>query len=171
MDAEKVILSVLLLAIPLPAMRGSEFYLGSVGPSPLRFAQSPSSKPYVWPKGPTMPTNNFSVVTDSVPGISTNLTAAPAVSSAQITNSVASMTRPAPDMASSLLPQPQPGVDTNSLSASNLLLVTPQMLADFFKANLEMMSRWSTNGPAVPEIPFNPPTPKPPSSEAIYKTQ
>lgn len=80
------------------------------------------------------------------------------------------MPRPAPDVAFSL-PQPLPGIDTNSLSASNLLLVTPQMLADYFKANLEMMSRWSTNGPAVPEIPFNPPTPKPPSSEAVYKIQ
>jgi hypothetical protein len=53
-----------------------------------------------------------------------------------------------------------------------LLVVTPQMLADFFKANLDSSMRQSTNAPAGADVPFNPPIPKPtPSSEAIYRTQ
>ena len=59
----------------------------------------------------------------------------------------------------------------NFLSASNLLIVTPQMLADYLKANLENLTRSSTNGFSGADVPFNPPVPKPPSSEATYKTQ
>jgi hypothetical protein len=52
-----------------------------------------------------------------------------------------------------------------------LLIVTPQMLADYFKATLGGMDRFPTNAPSGADIPFNPPTPKPPSSEAVYRTQ
>lgn len=60
------------------------------------------------------------------------------------------------------------GADGKPLSASNLLIVTPQMLADYFKATLDKLS---TNAPSGADIPFNPPFPKLPSSDAVYRTQ
>jgi hypothetical protein len=64
------------------------------------------------------------------------------------------------------------GIDGNSLSASNLLVVTPQMLADYFKANIDGFYKPFTNGGSGPDVPFNPPVPyPPPSSEAVYRIQ
>src|SRR5690242_5752151 len=100
MDPEKVILSLLLVAIPLPAVQCSEFYLASVGPAPLRFAQPPSSKPYVWPVSPSQAvgqTNSSVDVTDSIPGISTNLITTPRLSSAQTNNSVTNVPQASTD--------------------------------------------------------------------------
>jgi hypothetical protein len=172
MDAEKVILTFLLATISLPCLQSSEFYLANVGPAPLRFA-SPPSKGYVWPIGlnplPSA-TNSAAAVTDSVPVTSTNLVLTSSSPPAQTNNSAI----PSPQTLASGSPtlwQIQPGTDGNLLSASNLLVLTPQMLADYFKANLDSLTRSATNGPAGPDLPFNPPTPKPPSSEAIYRTQ
>ena len=171
MDAEKVILTVLLATIPLPAVQSSEYYLVSVGPAPLRFASPPPAKAYVWPvalnpAGPA--TNCMPDVTNSVPDNSTNsvLTSS---SPATQTNSAAALAQIG--FGSPLVGPGQQGTDGNFLSASNLLVLTPQMLADYFKATMDNLTLWSTNGPAGPELPFNPPTPKPPSSEAIYRSQ
>ena len=63
-------------------------------------------------------------------------------------------------------------IDGNSLSASNLLVVTPQMLADYFKANIDAVYKPFTNGVSGPDVLFNPPLPNPPpSSEAVYRIQ
>jgi len=53
-------------------------------------------------------------------------------------------------------------IDGNSLSASNLLVVTPQMLADYFKANIDAVYKPFTNGVSGPDVLFNPPLPNPP---------
>lgn len=68
------------------------------------------------------------------------------------------------------MPQLPFGLNGNGLSASNLLILTPQMLADYFKANLNSVGPPPTNGPAS-NVPFNPPTPKIPSSAAMSKTK
>jgi hypothetical protein len=64
------------------------------------------------------------------------------------------------------------GTDANPPSASNLLIVTPQMLADYFKAGFDGAFKSSTNGFGGGDVFFNPPTPRVvPSSEATYRVQ
>jgi hypothetical protein len=129
----------------------------------------------VWPV-PLIPRRLTTNLTSeaSFPG-STGLTnwptMAPTPSSLE-TNKVSTPSSLDTSVSSLVTPLPTPNVaDGNPLPASNLLVVTPQMLADYFKATLSGMDKLSTNAPAGPEILFNPPTPKPPSSEAIYRNQ
>lgn len=157
-------LSVFALVPPL--ISASDLYLARLGPSPLRFSPPPA-KEFKWPVPllPTKPeTNSDDVASASLP---VNNTAA----QDSATNSISVNSTP-------LGPVPfNPdflieGSEANSLSASNLLNITPQMLADYFKTTLGNAYRSSTNGVNGVQIPFEPPTPKPaPSSEAIYRVQ
>lgn len=172
MDAEKIILALLLTAVPGSVLNSSDFYLCQIGPAPLRFAPEPPSKAYTWPvplKPVPRETNNVTA-SDSAPVVDTN-------SVLSATSPPVQPVTPPPTLSEALgtnlalLPQIPLSTEGNLLSASNLLIVTPQMLADYLKANLENLTRSSTNGFPGADVPFNPPVPKPPSSEATYKTQ
>lgn len=177
------ILSLVLATIPVPALRSSDFYLTHLGPPPLRFAAVPTNpNSFTWPVAlnlaptpvrtetnsttiPSIPSSVSSTNTaSSLPSAGTTEIQTNTVSRPQVTETIAS---PAP----STLPAPL-GSDGRPLAASNLLIVTPQMLADYFRANLDGSDRTSTNAISGADVPFNPPTPKVvPSSEAIYRIQ
>jgi len=176
MGTSNRLLVILLATIPAGAVLGSDFYLPRIGPAPLRFATiSANSKGFVWP----VPLNPLRSTTNST-----------AETSLQVSNTPTNSAVPVPSLAGSKTNNVSPplslemsvsspanasqtpnGTDGNPLSASNLLIVTPQMLADYFKATPGGLDKVSTNAPVGAEIPFNPPTPKPPSSEAVYRTQ
>jgi len=174
MGASKTFL-VILSTIHAGALLASDFYLPRIGPAPLRFAMvSAKSKTYVWPV-PLIPTNsvNNASAVNSLPDSNAATNSAITLSSPAIpqTNNIPTLASSEMSVSSPFGPtQPPVGADGNPLSASNLLIVTPQMLADYFKATLTGTDKLSTNA-ARADIPFNPPTPKPLSSEAIYRTQ
>jgi hypothetical protein len=63
-------------------------------------------------------------------------------------------------------------LEANPPSARELLVVTPQMLAEYLRSAPGVVNRPATNAVVNGEVPFTPPTPKVvPSSEAIYRTQ
>ncbi len=169
-------LGFLVAMIPTPSLRSADFYLARLGPPPLRFAAAPlKPKDFGWPLalGPARAlTNsleragdaatNSSNVLPNATGPSTSRNGAPGVEVTVTTSPSSTFPTPSTSI----------GFDGNPLSASNLLVVTPQMLADYFKANYDGTYRPTTNGFSGIEVPFYPPTPKPaPSSEAIYRTQ
>lgn len=158
------------VAIATP-LGGAEGYLPRSGPAALRFAAAPlQAKAFVWPplrKDESAPSNSLPEAA-SAPA-STNSAPVPAAPGA--TNWVVD---PA------LLDPTQFPVDTNSVpnsespasSASELLIVTPQMLAEYLKPALSGALKAATNAPSSGDVGFLPPTPKPAaSSEAIYRTQ
>lgn len=155
---------------------GSDHYLSHVGPPPLRFA--PLADPmhrFAWPV-PLVATNSTTNSVETTISSTTNATVATATSPNPQTNRTEIATTSeipgTPSIPFGLEPIAL-GPETNILSASNLLNITPQMLADYFRATLESTLRSSTNAYNGPEVPFNPPTPKPPvpSSEAIYQVK
>ncbi|HLH53409.1 MAG TPA: hypothetical protein VKY92_07320 [Verrucomicrobiae bacterium] len=154
-----------------PLLSGSEGYLARLGPPPLRFEVSTQPKgQFSWPV-PLSRTNSTAGNAVAMPppaGTDTNSESINSSSSAYSTNNAPS------DTAGIAQPGviPPPGVDTNTFSASNLLNVTPQMLADYFKSTVDNASRYSTNSVNGAEIQFNPPLPPvKPSSEAIYRVR
>jgi hypothetical protein len=169
-------LGLLVAMIPTPSLRSADFYLARLGPPPLRFAAAPlKPKDFAWPLAPGPAralTNSMELAGDTATNSSNVLPNAtgPATSSNGAPGTEVTVTA----SPSSTFPTPSIsiGFDGNPLSASNLLVVTPQMLADYFKANYDGTYRPTTNGFNGIEVPFYPPTPKAaPSSEAIYRTQ
>jgi hypothetical protein len=161
-----------MLAVLTSNLRSVDFYLPHTGPASLRFAPVlPRPWDFKWP----MPkvANGSTNETQNPTAGSTNSTVL-ASSSIQQTNSTT-----ASPMASSAAwsvfsdASPFAGLDANPSSASNLLLLTPQMLADFFKATLDQTAvKPSTNGFGGVDPSFIPPMPKPvPSSEATYRVE
>ena len=152
---------------------GGDLYLPKFGPPPLRFmAQSSKAKAFVWPvplKQCHSLTNQTNQTNQNVTASSTN---APLVLDPTIQTNIVTETRSESGFAS-LLPMavPTESPEPNPLAASNLLIITPQMLADYFKANVEGTA---TNGfgPGGIEVPFNPPILRiPESSKATYRVQ
>jgi hypothetical protein len=176
MDASKAVLVILLATIPAEGLWSSDFYLARIGPAPLRFAAVlANSKAFVWPV-PLIPsrstTNSAAEPSFPASNTGTNLVIPAVGPTTAQTNSIPATSSPETNVFNAASPvQTSIGADGNPLSASNLLIVTPQMLADYFKATPGGLDKVSTNAPVGAEIPFNPPTPKPPSSEAVYRTQ
>jgi len=162
------------------SVRGADFYLAQLGPPPLRFAAT--LKPYKLP-----PLARSRSVDTNAP-----IAPEPDAPSAAVTNATASVTSALPSeipthastdavtRGDTIVAEPQPLseppnpllLNTNSIPAGNLLIVTPQVLADYFKANLDAISHAVSNGVTGGEIPFIPPIPRiMPSSEATYKVQ
>ncbi len=172
------------LAVVLPMvcagdLRAADLYLTRLGPAPLRFASAPAStKDFVWPI-PLQPghtaTNSsaLAAIGDSVAGTNSSVSVAITTGSQTQSSSLVASQSTEIVKSSPLIGPSIPTVsDGNPLSASNLLLVTPQMLADYFKASFDFANKPGTNVLNGVEVPFNPPMPKPiPSSEAIYRTQ
>lgn len=155
----------------------SDGYLARKGPPALRFEPTQSRKAdFAWPV-PLSRTNSNGALSASFPPVSqpgTNSSTQTSTSPTPFTDtSAAEPLGPVQPMATG--PGFEPfGADTNAFSASNLLNITPQMLADYFKATLENSYRGSTNVLNGAEIPFNPPLPfaKPsPSSQSTYRVQ
>ena len=156
----------------------SEFYLARLGPAPLRFASTA-----VKPKGLARPeaaspsdTNATAALNIAAPTSGTNSApSGPNAADLQRTPKT-SYSEPVTALAASNPasgPAEPTGFDGNPLSASNLLVVTPQMLADYFKAGIDAAVKPGTNSVPTPDVLFAPPTPKPitPSSEATYRIQ
>ena len=144
-------------------------YYPQLGAIPLRFATLSKPTPYLLSALPSE--------THPLP--------------AKATNSAAPATRTNADLASKAAADetPQgadekpaqsnaPPVDLSAFSpagpppASEMLIVTPQMLAEYLKPTARPALPPSTNAPAATELQFTPPEPKAiPGSEARYKTQ
>jgi hypothetical protein len=173
---EILTLALLLATIPAPALLGEDFYLARLGPAPLRFAAAPANpNGFTWPV-PLIPvvagTNSTNPAT-SIAATNSAAASANAIDLPTPTNSAvaAPVTGPA-TLSPFLVPQTAIGSNENPLPASNLLVVTPQMLADFFRANLDGPYMPSTNVYSGAEVFFNPPILRlAPSSQATYRTQ
>ncbi len=175
-----IVLFLLLASICAGDLWASDFYLARLGPAPLRFASAPANpKDFTWPipLNPSRATTNSSPVADipsPIPGTNSAIAAAGDAGLQSRTNSSSSVAQVTDTAGANppIRPTTPDGLDRNPLSASNLLLVTPQMLADYFRANLDSGNKPGTNAVSAVDVPFTPPTPKPsPSSEAIYRTQ
>src|SRR5581483_9578183 len=127
------------------SVRSVDLFLPRVGPAPLQFAPAPP-KPwdFKWPvpklgNGSTNETQNLpGGLTNSTSSASLTLQQTNSANSTQLSQNPASVGTPGAFLL--------PGQDANPSSASNLLLLTPQMLADFFKATLDQTAfRSSTN--------------------------
>lgn len=168
-------------------------YLPVTGPVPLRFeTEKPPPKPLVLPalvqEEPPSPAPAEETPPPEVaatPAAETN--AAPVAAVAE-----PAVVTPAPESAATLLdqlyggdgssayanpyaipapqPAPKPGLET---PASNLLVVTPQMLAEYFRVSPTVGTSSNASSPAVfVPVGFTPPTPVGlPSSQATYRTQ
>ena len=155
----------------------SDGYLARKGPPALRFEPPRSAKAdFAWPV-PLSRTNSSGALSASFPPVSqpsTNSSTQTSTSPAPLTDASTAESL-GPVLPTAIGPGFEPfGAETNAFSASNLLNITPQMLADYFKATLDNSYRVSTNVMNGAEIPFNPPLPfaKPsPSSEATYRVQ
>jgi hypothetical protein len=170
-----VFVPLLLVVTAVPTARSDAFYLSRVGPPPLRFSSLPKPKSLAL-INPQVAVTNPAAVTTSEPDlpVTNAITTAstPQLSDTQ-TNSPAGTPAPETSIAGPLItPETQIPLSTNLLPAGNLLLVTPQVLADFFKANMDATYRAATNGAGDGEIPFIPPLSRPlPSSEAVYRVE
>jgi len=143
--------------------RGFSAYLKDTGPSPLRFSLAsavPAS--FVLPTAlvePQKPTNTTEI-------------AVSATNSGQ-TNAVSAVSASAPTTSPSAVSGPEfPGKPTPTPSASELLVVSPQMLTEFFRPVAGGTNSASTVVvPVMTPLPvgFNPPSVKSPS-RATYNT-
>jgi hypothetical protein len=162
-------LGFVLALCPALAGRCADGYLVRFGPPPLRFStQFNQNKGFTWPT-PLMlkPSVTNHVEIGGNPGALTNT-----VSSKATQIDLSPEVRPSEAQAPDLPRDSGAFVYPNSSTASNLLLISPQMLAEYLKANADSNSSPITNGFGNVEIPFSPPTPRiAPSSEAIYRTQ
>lgn len=160
--------TVMLACCAAPAARGAEAYLTQIGPPPLRFSLATAHFSFTLPSAlveRTAPTN-----AEEITMAKTNSVDKPAE-----TNVVAVQQTPAPasTTTNSIAPvqpnpvgQPNP---VNSASANDLLVVSPQMLTEFFKPGSDATN--SANTPVVMPAPvgFTPPSAVP-SSQAIYRS-
>ena len=157
-------LVALALLTPLPMVGGS--YLPLVGPPPLRFelarnhGEHISWNPPVKPLPPVAVETNPPPVTSSSPN--ENIVAVP----------LATPVITAPSTIHTLVGTEN--LSTNSViqtrSANDLLVVTPEMLVDYFKPNNNMTN--AANVRVIAPVNFAPPASASiPSSQAIYKSQ
>jgi hypothetical protein len=147
-------------ALMEPLARGAA-YLPLVGPPPMRFEKAAvGAKTISW----TPPT-----LTPSTIAIETNV---PSITSSIPANSVA-QAPPAIEPVKAPVPLPAENLSTNSTdqtrSANDLLVVTPEMLVDYFKPNDNATN--ATDVRVLVPVNFTPPASASiPSSQAIYRS-
>ncbi|MGO8766844.1 MAG: hypothetical protein ACLQSR_17135 [Limisphaerales bacterium] len=150
------------MLIPLAPVLHSGPYLALVGPPPLRF------------ESPIQYENNFTGMPKPEPApviiAETNATVVTATTSN--TNSVSALSGTSQSPASTTS-SPE-NLSTNAIapasSANDLLVVTPEMLVDYFKQNGGSTN--SNNVRVAAPVDFTPPPPASnPSSQAIYQSQ
>lgn len=157
----------MLLACVTPQTRGNGVYLKQTGPSPLRFSLATASFSFVLPamlRDQTAVTNSPEIAATSTNSATTNAVAAQISPAASSANNAPALTNP-------ILPNNGP----TTPSASDLLVVSPQMLTEFFKSGQNGTNSPGTvvaPAPVAPVAPvgFTPPS-MTPSSQAIYKIQ
>lgn len=154
------IILVALAAVTEPSTRGAA-YLPLVGPPPIRFQKATDgSKIFSW----TPP----AIIPPAV-AVETNL---PSVTSTIPVNNVAAP-QPVIEPANTPVPPPSENLATNSVvqtrSANDLLVVTPEMLVDYFKPNHNATN--AANVRVLAPVDFTPPASGSiPSSQAIYRS-
>jgi len=145
-------LAALLYLTTLPARGGA--YLPLIGPPTLRFATAASGKESSWTRMPSRP------VAESSPP-----PAIPVISAKPVTAaSPGSVPTPPPPDAPPANPAPQVG------SANEMLVVSPDMLVDYFKQRNNVASQSITHV-LTPVNFLPPPSTITYSSQATYKTQ
>jgi len=147
----------MMLLCAAPQIYGDNAYLHRVGATPLRFSLSTATISFTLPAillPPPAPTNS----TENAAGSSTNIvnigpTAFPEA------------TVPVP---AKLVPSAAPNPPDNSASASDMLVVSPQMLTEYFQPGSEGTNS-ATTAPLPAPVGFTPPLVKP-SSQATYRS-
>ena len=145
--------------------RGFAAYLKQTGPAPLRFSTAKAVPlSFVLPAAlaePQKPTNTVEIATSATTSAQTNAIAAAPVST-PATNSPTTVSNPE-----------SPAKPTSTPSASEMLVVSPQMLTEFFKPVMEGGTNAASTVivPVTTPIPvgFTPPSVRPPS-RATYNT-
>jgi hypothetical protein len=155
------VVTAMLLACA-PQTRGNGIYLKQIGPSPLRFSLATATFSFALPpvliERPAM-TNSPEIAVVKANSVDTNAVAVQAAPISPLpANNIPAISNPI-----------LPNNSTPRPSASDLLVVSPQMLTEFFKPGLD-----GTNSPSAVVVPvpvgFTPPSVTP-SSQAIYKSQ
>lgn len=155
-------LVAMVLLMTLPVQGGS--YLPLVGPPPLRFEKAMNHARISWippvMNSPPLATETNTIrVTPSIP--SENVVVAPPATPINTVTGIAPV-----------LVEPDK-LSTNSIvqtrSANDLLVVTPEMLVDYFKPNNNMTN--AGNVRVIAPVSFSPPASTSiPSSQAIYRS-
>lgn len=154
------IILVALAALTEPPARGAA-YLPLVGPPPMRFVKATDgSKTISWT--PPALISPAVVVEPTLPSVTTTI---------PVNNVVPP--RPVIEPANTPVPLPTGNLSTNSSvqtrSANELLMVTPEMLVDYFKPNNNATN--AANVHVLAPVNFTPPASASiPSSQAIYIT-
>ncbi len=149
-------------------------YLAKIGPTPLRFRPAPAPKALV--SLPLLDKSQSPLATDATPTPNPPVqpAATPTPDNFGIPDSDSNIdSLPDTSNMESMLPQPIARSSDTQIAApaaNEMLVVTPQMLIDYFKP-----MAGATNGAGVSvlmPVHFTPPIPSaPPSSRATYKTQ
>jgi len=163
------------LCAPGPAP-GAPGYLVN-GPTSLRFADDPAkAKAFAWP--PLIPESKPAATTSTNSVEQTPAATAPGGGAAPgpVLIAVTNLATAASTPRAVLGPQPWPagamGPGESGMTASEMLTITPQMLADYLKQAPKSSTRGATNTFLLPNLPFMPPAqPRLPASESIYQTQ
>lgn len=169
MDALKyrkfTVAAVTLMLLAAQENRGFSAYLKQIGPAPLRFSLAKAG-----PASFTLPTV---LVELQKPTNTTEIAVSPAIPAE--TNAVATVpiAIPATNAPPPILSADTPAQPASTPAASEMLVVSPQMLTEFFKPATEGTNATSNvivpvTTPVVP-VGFTPPLVKP-SSRATYNT-
>jgi hypothetical protein len=140
--------------------RGNSAYLQQIGPTPLRFSLATASLSFVLPPSLTTaaaPTNSPSS-SAKVTSKGTDGLVGPHVPNSGSTNA----------FVTSATSAPSPDDSAPSASASDMLVVSPQMLTEYFKPDPIGTNSASTVVVPVP-VGFTPPSVKP-ASQATYRS-
>jgi hypothetical protein len=150
------------MLLPLVPHAHSEAYLALVGPPPLRFeAVVKYGKDFSWM--PAILSSQVIVSKTNIPSVTaTNLITNAVIPPLAEPQGQASVPPPPENLSTNSPPQTQP--------ANDLLVITPEMLVDYFKPNNTATN--SNNVRVVAPVEFTPPaTATMPSSQAIYQSQ
>ncbi len=151
-------LVALALMATLPAPGGT--YLPLIGPPPLRFAKAENTGKTSW---------NFPATTLPPLAIETNsIPATPSTPSDNVATTAPPI-KPVPAIAIAEPVNPYTNSVVQAHSANDLLVVTPEMLAGYFKPNNNTTN--AANIRIIAPVSFAPPsTATIPSSQAIYRS-
>ena len=156
--------AVMFLLLATQENRGFSAYLKQIGPSPLRFSLATAV-----PTSFVLPT---ALIEPQKPTNATETAVSPAISAQTNAVPVVPTTAPATNAQPSALGTETPPKPSPSPSASEMLVVSPQMLTEFFKPVAETTN--AANNVVTPvtaplPVGFTPPLVKP-ASRATYNT-
>jgi hypothetical protein len=162
LNSRKFAFVAMLIACAALQARGDGVYLKRIGPSPLRFSLATATFSFALPSvlmdRPAV-TNSPELALAKTNSVDTN------VATAQTSPASALSTNNIPALTNSILPNNS----SSTPSASDLLVVSPQMLTEFFKPGPDGTNSLRTVIVPAP-VGFTPPSVTP-SSQAIYKSQ